>query len=123
MRHRPLILVVEDDRQLRELYRIALTLSDFAVHICEDGLDALRCLEDRRPDLIVLDLNLPRVPGLALYEEVRTHPQMRHLPIVVVTATDPPPDLPEATVLAKPVLPERLVRVVEEALGPSAGRV
>ena len=45
MARRPLLLVVEDDKVLRDLYRVTLSLSNFAVHACEDGLDALQALE------------------------------------------------------------------------------
>ena len=61
---RPLLLVVEDDTVLRDLYRVTLSLSNFAVHACEDGLDALHYLDQSRPDVIVLDLDLPRIPEL-----------------------------------------------------------
>lgn len=101
---------------LRELYRVALTLSNFAVHTCEDGLDALQFLETERPDLIVLDLNLPRVPGLVLFEEVRAHAHTQDVPIIVVTGMEPVPRLPGAKILIKPLHPELLVLAVEQSL-------
>lgn len=118
MRRRPLLLVVEDDRVLRELYRVALSLSNFTVRDCEDGMDALRCLEQERPDVVVLDLNLPRVSGIAVYEELRAHAETRAVPIIVVTGMDPVPHLPGATILRKPVSPEQLRAAVEHALQP-----
>ena len=121
MRHRPLILIVEDDRELRELYRVALMLSDYVVHSCEDGLDALQYLEVERPDLIVLDLNLPRVPGRMLYDELRASARMRSIPVVVVTGMEPAPHLPGTTVLIKPVPGDELVRVIQAQLGPWRG--
>jgi DNA-binding response OmpR family regulator len=116
MRHRPLILIVEDDRVLRELYRVALTLSDFDVHACEDGLDCLRFLETDRPDAIILDLNLPRVPGQVVYDELRAHANTRRIVVIVVTGMQPVPYLPGTKVLIKPVLPEQLVRALEDSL-------
>jgi DNA-binding response OmpR family regulator len=121
MRHRALILIVEDDRELRELYRLALALSDYSVHCCEDGLDALQFLETDRPDLVVLDLNLPRVPGRVLYDELRASARMRSIPVVVVTGMEPAPHLPGTTVLIKPVPGDELVRVVEAQLGQWRG--
>ena len=118
MRHRPLLLVVEDDRALRELYRVALMLSDYAVHCCDDGLDALQYLETERPDLIVLDLNLPRVPGRMIYDELRSHARMRSIPVIVVTGMEPAPHLPGATVLIKPVPADELLGAIEAHLGP-----
>jgi len=109
---RPILLIVEDDWTLRELYRLALSLSDFAVHACEDGIQALHYLEQERPDLIILDLNLPRVPGTMIYEELRAHSETANIPIVVVTGMYSVPDMPGATILRKPVSAEELTRTV-----------
>jgi CheY-like chemotaxis protein len=103
---------------LRELYRVALSLSNFTVRDCEDGMDALRCLEEERPDVVVLDLNLPRVSGIAVYEELRACAATKTVPIIVVTGMEPVPHLPGATVLRKPVSTEQLRVAVESALQP-----
>jgi DNA-binding response OmpR family regulator len=116
MPRRPILLVVEDDVVLRDLYRVALSLSNFAVHACEDGLDALHYLDQSHPDLIVLDLDLPRVSGLVLYDEMRARRRSDRVPIVVVTGLPTVPDLPDATVLRKPIRPEELIKVIEFAL-------
>ena len=113
---RPLILVVEDDRGVRDLYRTALGLSGYDVHVSQDGLDALRYLEDHRPDLIVLDLDLPKIPGTTLYSELRVHPGTRSIRIVVVTGIEQVPGLPGVPVLRKPCAPEKLIHVIEKAL-------
>jgi DNA-binding response OmpR family regulator len=107
---------VEDDWTLRELYRLALSLSDFAVHACEDGIQALHYLDQDRPDLIILDLNLPRVPGTMIYEELRAHRQTVNIPIVVVTGIHPVPEMPGTTILRKPVSAEELTRTVSRIL-------
>jgi DNA-binding response OmpR family regulator len=121
MRHRPVILIVEDEPELRELYRLALTLSNHNVHCCEDGLEALQFLETDRPDLVVLDLNLPRVPGRVLYDELRASARLRRIPVLVVTGMEPAPQLPGTTLLIKPVPGDELVRVVDEQLGLTRG--
>jgi len=113
---RPLLLVVEDDKVLRDLYRVALSLSHFAVHACEDGLDALHYLDQSRPDVIVLDLDLPRISGTVLYEEIRARRRADRVPIIVVTGLQHIPALPGAVVLRKPVTPDQLIREIEETL-------
>ena len=113
---RPILLIVEDDWTLRELYRLALSLSDFAVHACEDGIQALHYLEQERPDLIILDLNLPRVPGTMVYEELMAHSETANIPIVVVTGMYGVPEMPGALVLRKPVSAEELTRTVARIL-------
>jgi CheY-like chemotaxis protein len=113
---RPLILVVEDDQGLRDLYRVALGLSGLEVHAAEDGLEALHYLEDHRPDLIVLDLDLPKVPGVTLYSELRVHPRTENIPILVVTGVENPPLLPGVRILRKPLEPDILVEEVQKLI-------
>jgi DNA-binding response OmpR family regulator len=113
---RPLLLVVEDDAVLRDKFRAALSLSNFAVHACEDSLDALHYLDQARPDVIVLDLDLSRVSGTVLYEEMGARRGADRVPVVVVTALSNPPELSGATILRKPVTAEDLIGVVESVL-------
>jgi DNA-binding response OmpR family regulator len=113
---RPLLLVVEDDTVLRDLYRVTLSLSNFAVHACEDGLDALHYLDQSRPDVIVLDLDLPRIPGTVLYEEICARPRADRVPIIVVTGVADVPALPGAVVIRKPVTPDQLIKAIEATI-------
>jgi len=101
---------------LRDLYRVALSLSNFEVHACEDGLEALHYLDQSRPDVIVLDLDLPRISGTVLYAEMLARPRADRVPIVVVTGMEKVPALPRAVVLRKPVTPEQLIRVIDSTL-------
>lgn len=116
MSRRPVLLVVEDDKVLRDSYRAWLSLSNFAVHACEDGLEALHYLDHSRPDVIVLDLDLPRIPGTVLYDEIRARPRAERVPIVIVSGLSHIPELPGAVVLRKPVTPDQLVRVIDSTL-------
>jgi CheY-like chemotaxis protein len=79
------VLVVEDDPALRELYRSTLTLAGYSVVAVEDGIDALRRVERRRPDALVLDLALPRKSGRDVKRELRSNPETRDIPIVIVS--------------------------------------
>jgi CheY-like chemotaxis protein len=111
----PLVLVVEDDKWLRTLYRTALT-PRFAVDECPDGMSARAYFDHARPDAIVLDLNLPRLRGETLYNELRHQPLTSAIPVVVVTGVDPTPDVPGATVLRKPCEIDALIEALEVAL-------
>ena len=111
------ILVVEDDADLRRLYRTALTLAGFEVYDVAVGLDALRRLDTQRPDLIVLDLMLPDISGVVIRQEIAAHAHTANIPIVVVTgSTKDLKDLEVPCVLRKPVTPEELVRTVRSCL-------
>ena len=112
------MLVVEDDRALREFYRHTLKYAGYAVVAVEDGLDALGWLEQEVPALIVLDLTLLRVSGRDVQRELRAHAETRDIPIVVVTGDDTS-DLNRnelACVLQKPVTEATLVEAVERCL-------
>ena len=117
------VLIVEDDPQLREMYRMALRAAGHAVVAVEDGTDALRQIEQAVPDLVVLDLALPRLGGHDVYRELKARPDTQDIPIVVVTGTD----LSEAEardfafVLRKPCDSDRLVSAVQQCLRRASG--
>ena len=111
----PVVLVVEDDTSLRECYRAGLGVR-FDVDECADGMSALEYFDHHRPDAVVLDLNLPRLHGETLYNELRHQPLTSRIPVVVVTGVDPAPELPGATVLRKPCDMDVLIGALETAL-------
>lgn len=107
------ILIVEDDADLRRLYRGVLQFSGFEIHEAADGVTALHLLEQYPPDLVVLDLMLPTLSGHAIQQEVA-----RGTPIVIVTGSTEPID--HACVLRKPVTPEKLLQTVQSCLASGA---
>jgi CheY-like chemotaxis protein len=112
------ILIVEDDRDVRGLFRTALMFEAFNVLEAENGLAALRLL-DRvpPPDLILLDLRMPVMNGSVFMQELAGQAHLRHIPVVVVTATLGPDDARQAKcVLRKPVSIDDLVRTVRSCL-------
>jgi two-component system, OmpR family, alkaline phosphatase synthesis response regulator PhoP len=84
IRHK--ILVVEDESDIRELIRYNLVQEGFAVEEAADGAEALERITRRAPDLMLLDLMLPRMPGLELCRQLRAQPETAQLPIIVLTA-------------------------------------
>jgi two-component system response regulator MprA len=118
------ILIVEDDPDLRRLYRLTLVFDGFEVQEAVDGIDALRAIDERPPDLVLLDLDLPRLSGHSVYQEIAAHALTRHIPVVIVTATDiDPTTLDVACVLHKPVMPDELLVAVRKCLGAGAPTV
>ncbi len=85
-RTRQKILVVEDENDIRELLRFNLAQEGFAVEEAGDGAEALDRVARRAPDLMVLDLMLPRMSGLELCRRMRANPDTARLPILIVTA-------------------------------------
>jgi DNA-binding response OmpR family regulator len=116
-----MILLVEDDAPLRRVWRVALSFEGFEVEEAGDGVEALRRIEQRPPDLVVLDLGLPRLGGLSVQQEIAAHAVTRHIPVVVVTgSSDALTGLNVQCVLRKPFTPEQLVHAVRNCLQAGA---
>lgn len=119
---RRVILIVEDDGDLRRMFRTALTLAGFAVEEASDGAGALYRIEQKPPDLVVLDLGLPTVSGLIVHQEIAAHAHTRSIPVVIVTGSTMNLDhLDVSCVLRKPVDPELLVITVRRYLQSGEG--
>ena len=80
------ILVVEDERAIREMVTFTLKRAGFAVREAEDASSARRIIADNRPDLILLDWMLPDLSGLELARALRRDEATRELPILMLTA-------------------------------------
>jgi DNA-binding response OmpR family regulator len=114
------VLVVEDNDDLRRIFRDSLRLAGFFVREAPDGPAALRTIEEFPPDLIVLDIGLPTLDGVSVREEIAASTAMRRMPlvpVVIVTGLNVEGTLfQDDCVLRKPVSPERLVAVVRDCL-------
>ena len=78
------ILVVDDDRSIREIVQAALEDEDFAVTTATNGREALERIAESRPDVILLDLNMPVMDGWAFHARVRD--EGLRIPVVFMTA-------------------------------------
>lgn len=82
----PLIAIVEDDVNIREIQRYALKNSGFEVKEFECGKELFQGMDEQMPDLILLDLMLPQEDGLDILTSLRKHPATKKVPIILVTA-------------------------------------
>lgn len=85
-RPRPRLLVVDDSVTTRTLERSLLEAAGYEVAVAADGSEAWRLLQHRGADLVVADVEMPRMDGFALCEAIRRSPRFRALPVVLVTA-------------------------------------
>jgi len=81
-----LVMVVEDEKEIRDLIRYNLERAGYRVNAVANGEEGLERLFASRPDALVLDLMLPGMNGLEILREVRSEPMTRDLPVVVLTA-------------------------------------
>ena len=82
------VLVVEDFEDNRFMMRRLLEMAGYEVLEATDGEEAMVVAERERPALILMDLSLPRVDGLAATRQIRQHPELSAVPIVAVSAHD-----------------------------------
>ncbi|MFC0528546.1 response regulator [Phytohabitans kaempferiae] len=81
-----LILVVDDDQDIARFVSVNLKIHGFEVVLAGDGLEALELVEQRHPDLAVVDLMMPRMDGLELTRRLRANPMTSALPVIMLTA-------------------------------------
>ena len=111
----PVILIVEDDGPLRVMWRTALRFEGFTVVEAGDGLEALRLLDGSHPNLILLDLGLPKLDGVSVRKDISAQVLLRDIPVVIITgSTEDLSDLHVPHVLRKPVTVEQVVRIVQQ---------
>ncbi len=80
----PTVLIVDDDRGLRELYKSELSLEGYEVMAAATGKEAVEILKDSRPDVIVMDIRMPEMDGIeALGKVVARH---KNIPVIINTA-------------------------------------
>lgn len=80
------ILIIEDDRDIVELVRYNLTNEGLEIAAVSDGSAGLAAVRKNAPDLVILDLMLPKLPGLEICKEIRRDPALNRLPILMLTA-------------------------------------
>jgi two-component system cell cycle response regulator DivK len=80
------ILYIEDNPENRLLIRRILQAEGYQVFEAGDASEALHTLQDQRPDLILMDINLPEMDGYALTSQIKSLPGMNNVPIIALTA-------------------------------------
>lgn len=80
------VVVTDDEIEIVDLLRRFLEREDYRVVIAQTGLEAIRQVEERHPDLLLLDVMLPELTGIEVCKQLRAHPHTRHIPIIMVSA-------------------------------------
>ena len=121
-RVRPLVLIVEDQSDLRQLYVQQLVISGFDVIEAENGADAVAHTAAHAPDVVLMDLSLPIVDGWEATRRLKADQRTAHIPVVALTAHDGSGELQRATragcdwFVPKPCPPDALISEVRRVL-------
>lgn len=90
------IVIVEDEHDLAAAYQIILEKNGYKVSVANDGLQALQILEDIEPDLILLDLRMPRIGGIEFLKKYRLNDQHPNVKVIVFSNLDSDKEIEEA---------------------------
>lgn len=122
------ILVVDDEEGLVLLMETNLEIAGFAVVTAYDGEQAIRQVEREKPDLILLDIRMPRKNGWEVCEELKSREDTRHIPIIFLSAYAQREDIARGLRLGaeryvtKPADPVEIVKIIEEIRTRGASR-
>ncbi len=117
---RPTILLVDDEKDILLTVSDFLNLNGYSMITATNGEDALRLLAANKPDLIILDINMPKMNGLTFLKNVQAKPEWADIPIYVFTGRENMEhyfeDVHVAGFMAKPCLPDKLLKDIKTIL-------
>ena len=115
---RPLVLVAEDDANVRLTLEIVLEDEGFDILLATDGEETLAAARRSSPDVILLDQIMPKLDGKQVYRALQADATTRGIPVLVLSGMDRgvPDDWPGAQFVGKPFSPEELVRLIRSVL-------
>jgi two-component system, OmpR family, response regulator VicR len=116
----PKVLLVEDELAAAEAVCYLLQLHGFEVETAGNGREALECLDRNRPDLVLSDIMMPMMDGLEMARSIRERPELRDLPIVLMSAAHNMLNgaTPANAVLPKPLDFSRLLATLRRLVNP-----
>jgi len=124
----PVVLIAEDTFDTRELYELYLTRRGFRVQTVVDGEAAVETALESQPDVMVLDLSMPRLDGVAATRRLKQDARTRHIPVIILTGY-PHKAIQQGALeagaeafLPKPCLPEDLEQQIRKCLASAPER-
>ncbi len=121
--HIPLIMVVDDSITIRKVTERVLTRHGMQVVTAKDGVDAVAKLQDYMPDVMLLDIEMPRMDGYEVATHVRNDRRLKDLPIIMITSRtgakhrDKAMEIGVNKYLGKPYQEDELMKNINELLG------
>lgn len=86
MSHKKRILLIEDEEDIAALIKLQAEVSGYKLHVEVDGINGYRAVEREKPDLVILDIMLPGENGLDVCRKIKSHPDLKNIPVVMLTA-------------------------------------
>ncbi len=120
------VLVVDDEFEIRQLLSTMLTLMGYESFVAKDGLDALAKIHEYQPDILILDVMMPRMDGITLCRKLRGSQETAELPVIMLSGKAHQEAIQEGLqaganrYLVKPTGLDELTRNIKEVLGETA---
>ncbi len=118
----PRILVAEDEKDIRELIAFTLRFAGFDVLLATNGVEAVEVAQAQRPDLVILDVRMPRMSGYEACRRLKENPQTASLPVVFLSAKGQDSEIQQGLesgaeeYILKPFAPDELIQQVQDIL-------
>ncbi|WP_322103208.1 response regulator [Paraburkholderia sp. J41] len=118
------LVVVDDESLVTEVLSFILGGAGYEIHTAFNGREAISLIHRQRPALVITDLMMPVMSGLALAKAIRNDDGLRHLPVILCSSARDPVKLEERplfdAIVRKPCPPDRLLELVAQLVGRSA---
>jgi two-component system alkaline phosphatase synthesis response regulator PhoP len=86
MAHKKRLLLIEDEEDIASLIKLQAELSGYKLHVEVDGLNGYRAIEREKPDLVILDIMLPGQNGFDICRKMKSNPELRNIPVIILSA-------------------------------------
>lgn len=86
MTHKKRLLLIEDEEDIAALIKLQAELAGYKLHVEVDGINGYRAVEREKPDLVILDLMLPGQNGLDVCRKIKSNPDLKNIPVIILTA-------------------------------------
>lgn len=119
------VLVVDDDIMNLKMAEAILKQGNYAVHMVESGIECINFLRENRPDLILLDIEMPIMNGIKTLEKIKRRKDYKDIPVILLTAVANSETVLEVGKLGavdyvkKPFMPQELLKRVDNAIYPN----
>jgi len=117
------ILIVDDEPDVVTMLKIRLESNNYDTITAQNGQEALKKIEKEMPDLVVLDIMMPKIDGYALFKILRSNQKYNNIPVIILTASVEIEDVKKCIAegveayLRKPFKPETLLGIIKGLLG------
>ena len=121
------ILIVEDEQDILDYFEAIFQDSGYDTVLAKDGIEAFELAKSEKPDLITLDITMPRQSGLKMYQQYKKHPELNHIPVIIITAVEEFLDIfldelkdlvPPEGIFYKPIDPKEMMNLIVRILSP-----